>query len=129
MKWQILNNKFWSLNVEGKSVSITISDNIIQGDQFSSSRGGFTQRYGKNNTFAGNMCTNSRGIAIGGQYAKVMDNRIVGTDRIAIQAGTASYSSLTDGVHPHSADTIVEGNSGPPPACEIIEGQPYPFHS
>ena len=113
MKGQILNNKFWSLNVEGKSVSIKTSDNIIQGNQLSSSRGGFTQRYGKNNTFAGNTCTNSRGIAIGSQYAKVMNNRIVGTGRIAIQAGNASYSSLTNGVHPQSADTIVEGNSGP----------------
>ena len=129
MKGRILNNKFRSPNVEGESVSIKISDNIIQSDQLSSIRGGFTWRYSKNNTFAANMCTNSRGIAIGGQYAKVMDDRIVGTDRIAIQAGATSYSSLTDGVHPQSADIIVEGNSGPPPACEIIEGQPYRFDS
>ena len=42
MKGRILNNKFRSLNVEGESVSIKISDNIIQSDQLSSIRGGFT---------------------------------------------------------------------------------------
>ena len=45
--------------------------------------------------------------------AKIINNRINGTGRIAVQAGNASATSLTNGVHPQSADTIVEGNAGP----------------
>ena len=60
--------------------------------------------------------------------AKVIDDRIV-VQTESLFRRAASYSSLTDGVHPQSADIIVEGNSGPPPACEIIEGQPYRFDS
>ena len=112
MNARIINNKFWNLNFEGEAVSVKTSDNLLEGNQLTSSRGGFTQRYGRNNTFARNVSTNSRGIAIGGRGAKVINNRINGTGRIAIQAGNASATSLTNGVHPQSADTIVEGNSG-----------------
>ena len=90
MKARVINNKFWNLNVEGEAISVKTSDNLVQGNQLSSSRGGFTQRYGRNNTFSGNTSTNSRGIAIGGQGAKIINNRINGTGRIAIQAGNAS---------------------------------------
>ena len=55
------------------------SDNLLEGNQLTSSEGGFTQRYGRNNTFARNVITNSRGIAIGGRGAKVIGNQINGT--------------------------------------------------
>ena len=112
MRARVINNRFWNLNVEGEAVSVKTSDNILQGNQLSSSRGGFTQRYGRNNTFANNVSTNSRGIATGGRSAKVLNNRINGTGRIAIQAGDAAADNLKNGVHPQSADCVVEGNSG-----------------
>ena len=112
-KARVISNRFWNLNVEGEAVSVKTSDNLVQGNQLTSSRGGFTQRYGRNNTFSGNTSTNSRGIAVGGQGARIINNRINGTGRIAVQAGNASATSLTNGVHPQSADTIVEGNAGP----------------
>ena len=112
-KARVINNEFWNLNWDGEVVSVKTSDNLVQGNRLSSSRGGFTQRYGGNNTFSGNTSTNSRGIAVGGQGAKIINNRINGTGRIAVQAGDASATSVTNGVHPQSADTIVQGNAGP----------------
>lgn len=112
MRARVIGNRLWNLNIEGESISVKTSDNLIQNNQLSSSRGGFTQRYGRNNTFANNVFTNSRGIATGGRSARVIGNRVNGTGRIAIQAGDAKAESLTNGVHPQSADCVVEGNSG-----------------
>ena len=102
MNARIINNKFWNLNFEGEVVSVKTSDNLLEDNQLTSSQGGFTQRYGRNNTFARNVSTNSRGIAIGGRGAKVISNQINGTGRIAIQAGTVNADVLTNGstIHP-----------------------------
>ena len=125
MNARIINNKFWNLNFDGEAISVKTSENLLEGNQLTSSQGGFTQRYGRNNTFARNVSTNSRGIAIGGRGAKVISNQINGTGRIAIQAGTVNADVLTNGstVHPQSADTIVEGNSG----LLVIGNQYKPF--
>jgi parallel beta-helix repeat protein len=112
MKARVVGNRFWNLNVEGEAVSVKSSDNTLQGNQLSSSRGGFTSRYGARNTFSGNTCTNSRGIAVGGRGCRIVGNRINGTGRIAVQAGDAAADSTTNGVHPQSADTLAEGNTG-----------------
>ena len=115
MNARIINNKFWNLSFDGEAISVKTSENLLEGNQLTSSQGAFTQRYGQNNTFARNVSTNSRGIVIGGRGAKVINNQINGTGRIAIQAGTVKADVLTNGsqIHPQSADTIVEGNSGP----------------
>jgi parallel beta-helix repeat protein len=112
MRGRVISNKFWNLNVEGEVVSVKTSDNVLQGNTLSSSRGGFTSRYGTRNQFIGNKIINSRGIAIGGRGCKVANNSIQGKGTIAIQAGNASADNLKNGVHPQSADTQVEGNSG-----------------
>ncbi|MFO1046846.1 MAG: chondroitinase-B domain-containing protein [Geminicoccaceae bacterium] len=112
LRGRVTNNRFWNLNVEGEAVSVKTSDNLLQNNQLSSSRGGFTSRYGQRNQFIGNRISNSRGIAIGGRGCKVANNTISGTGNISIQAGNASADNTRNGVHPQSADTTVEGNSG-----------------
>ncbi|MGD9509175.1 MAG: hypothetical protein AB7I59_16065 [Geminicoccaceae bacterium] len=112
MRGRVINNRFLNLNVEGEAVSVKTSDNVLQGNQLSSSRAGFTNRYGARNQFIGNKIINSRGIAIGGRGCKIVNNSIQGTGSIAVQAGNADADNLKNGVHPQSADTLVEGNSG-----------------
>jgi hypothetical protein len=112
MRGRVINNRFFNLNVEGEAVSVKTSDNVLQGNELSSSRAGFTNRYGARNQFIGNKIINSRGIAIGGRGHRIANNRIVGSGKIAVQAGTAAFSNLKNGIHPQSADTLVENNSG-----------------
>jgi hypothetical protein len=123
MRARVIANRFWNLNIEGEAISVKTSDNLLQNNQLSSSRGGFTNRYGVRNTFASNTLTNCRGIAIGGRLAKVLNNQINGTGRICIQAGNATADNLRNGVHQQSADTLVEGNSG----YLVIGNQYNPF--
>lgn len=113
MQGRVINNRFLNLNVEGEAVSVKTSNNILQGNRLTSSRGGFTSRYGSRNQFIGNTISNSRGIAIGGRGCMVANNSLQGKGIIAIQAGNASADNLKNGVHPQSADTLVQGNAGP----------------
>lgn len=108
---RVTNNRFWNLNVEGEAVSVKTSDNLLQNNQLSNSRGGFTSRYGLRNQYIGNKIINSRGIAIGGRGCRIANNTISGRGSISIQAGNASADNLRNGVHPQSADTTVEGNT------------------
>jgi hypothetical protein len=113
LRARVLRNRMWNLNVEGEAVSVKTSDNLLQDNVLSSSRAGLTNRYGERNVFAGNVLTNTRGIAIGGRDCRLLGNRINGRGSIDIQGGDASPDVTRNGVHPQSVNTYLEGNTGP----------------
>lgn len=123
MKARVVNNKLWNLKHDGETISVKTSDNLVEGNEMISCQGGFTQRYGQNNRFLRNISTNSRGIAVGGRGAKIIGNTVTGLGRIAVQAGDAAVHVLTNGVHPQSYDTVVEGNKG----LLVVGNQYSPF--
>ena len=112
MRARVINNKFWNLMLEGEVLSVKTSYNTIQGNQVSSSKGGFTNRLGQYNVFQSNTSTNSRGIAVGGRGIRLIGNRVIGTGFIAVQAGNAAPGSTRNSDHPQSVDVYCQGNSG-----------------
>ena len=42
MNARIINNKFWNLNFDGEAISVKTSENLLEGNQLTSSQGGFT---------------------------------------------------------------------------------------
>lgn len=112
LRGRVINNRLWNLDTGGSAITCKTSGNLVQGNQLSNSQGGYVIRYGIGNSIIGNTATNSRGIAVGGRGHRVADNRIVGSGKIAIQAGDASADTMKNGAHPQSAETLVEGNSG-----------------
>ncbi|MGD9509475.1 MAG: NosD domain-containing protein [Geminicoccaceae bacterium] len=112
LRARVINNRLWNLKASGSALTCKTSGNLVQGNQLSNCKGGYIIRYGVGNSLIGNVSTNSRGIAIGGRGHRIANNRIVGSGKIAVQAGTAAFDNLRNGVHPQSAGTVVEGNSG-----------------
>jgi hypothetical protein len=113
LRARIVKNRFWNLDVEGEAISVKTSDNLIQGNSLSSSRAGFTNRYGERNCFSGNVLTNCRGFAIGGRGTRLLGNRIDGLGAIDIHGGDARPEVRRNGIHPAAVDTWLDGNSGP----------------
>jgi hypothetical protein len=113
LRARIIKNRFWNLDVEGEAISVKTSDNLIQANNLSSSRAGFSNRYGERNCFSDNVLTNCRGFAIGGRGTRLLNNRLNGRGAIAIHGGDARPEVRRNGVHPAAVDTYLDGNSGP----------------
>ena len=113
MRARVTGNRMWNLNVEGEAISVKTSDNVVQGNRISSSRAGFTNRYGERNLFEGNTTTNSRGFAVSDRGTRLVRNTVNGRGSIRVLAGNASYDARVNGVHCQATDTYLEGNSGP----------------
>jgi hypothetical protein len=112
LRARVINNRLWNLNASGSALTCKTSGNLVQGNQLTNCKGGYIVRYGTGNSLIGNVSTNSRGIAVGGRGHRIANNRIVGSGKIAVQAGTAAFTNMRNVVHPQSANTLVEGNSG-----------------
>ncbi len=119
MRARVVSNKFYNLNLEGEVLSVKTSDNTIQGNEVSNSRGGFTNRLGRNNLFQSNTSINSRGLAIGGRGIRLIGNKVIGRGFIAVQAGTSGPETSRSSDHPQSMDVFCQGNSG----LMVIGGQ------
>lgn len=113
LRARIVRNRFWNLDVEGEAISVKTSDNLIQANNLSSSRAGFSNRYGERNCFSDNVLTNCRGFAIGGRGTRLLHNRINGRGTIDIHGGDARPDVRRNGIHPAAVDTWLDGNSGP----------------
>ena len=84
MNARIINNKFWNLNFDGEAISVKTSDNLIEGNQLTSSEGGFTQRYGRNK--------------------QRLRSRLEGTDTRLKKAAARGCHSLPGRLRHHSPD-------------------------
>lgn len=113
MRARVVANRLWNLNVEGEAISVKTSDNTIQGNQLSSSKGGYTNRYGERNQFTGNVSTNARGFVIGDRDTRLVNNVINGSGAFRIMCGDATADVTRNGPHLQATNTYLQGNSGP----------------
>ena len=126
MRARVINNRFWNLNLDGEVLSVKTSDNTIQGNEVSSSQGGFTNRLGQNNLFQNNTSINSRGIAIGGRGIRLIGNKVIGKGLHrgagrqppppARRATATTRSPSTSSVQGNSGLLVIGGQYTPKPA-------------
>jgi hypothetical protein len=112
MRARVAGCEMWNLNVEGEAISVKTSDNVVQGNRISSSKAGYTNRYGERNLFEGNTSTNSRGFAIGDRGTRLVGNTVNGRGSIVVLGGDVTADEMRDGPHCQATDTYLEDNSG-----------------
>ena len=112
MRARVVGNKLWNLNIEGEAICVKTSDNLIQGNQISSSKGAYSNRYGERNQFIGNKSINSTGFLVEDRSNRLIGNLIEGTGRILILGGEVTASVTTNGPHVQATSTYLEANAG-----------------
>ena len=113
MRARVVGNKLWNLNVETEAICVKTSDNTIQGNQISSSKAGYSNRYGERNLFQSNTSTNAGGFLVEDRGQRLLGNTINGGGRIKVLAGNTTCATTTNGPHCQATNTYLEGNSGP----------------
>ena len=112
MRARVIANRLWNLNIEDEAICAKTSDNLIQGNQISSSKGAYSNRYGERNQFINNKSINSRGFLVEDRSNRLVGNRIEGSGKTLILGGGVSASVTTNGPHVQATSTYLEGNTG-----------------
>jgi hypothetical protein len=112
MRARVVDNELRNLNVEGEAISVKTSDNLVQGNRLSSSKGGISNRYGERNEYRDNTSTNSRGFVVGDRGSRLVGNTVNGSGSIKVLGGNATADSTKNGPHTQATDTYLEGNRG-----------------
>jgi hypothetical protein len=114
MRARVIGNKLWNLNVEGEAICVKSSDNLIEGNQLSSSRAAFSNRNGERNLFKNNTSTNAGGFAIEDRGNRLVANTVTGGGQLKILGGnaTADDKRTASNVHLQATDTYLEANRG-----------------
>ena len=99
MQGRVIGNELWNLNIEGEAISVKTSDNLIQGNRLSSSKGGISNRYGERNEYRGNTSTNSRGFVVRDRGSRLLGNTVNGSGSIQVLGGNATADSSKNGLH------------------------------
>ena len=121
MRARVIGNRLWNLNVEDEAICIKTSDNLIQGNQISSSTGAYSNRYGERNQFISNTSTNSRGFLVEDRSNQLINNRINGPGSILVLGGEVAANVTRNGPHIQATSTYLRGNSG-----LLVIGSNYP---
>ncbi len=112
LRGRIIQNRFWNLNIEGEAISVKTSDNLIQANQISSSRGAYSNRCGERNQYLDNVSTNSGGFIVGDRDVRLLRNQVVGTGKFLIMGGGISANSTLNTSQIQATNTYIEGNYG-----------------
>ena len=110
---RVIANRLWNLNAEEEAICVKTSDNLIEGNQISSSRGAYSNRYGERNQFIENKSINSRGFLVEDRGNILIGNQIDGIGKILILGGGDDRQpSQRNGPHLQATNTYLEANTG-----------------
>lgn len=113
LRARVLNNRMWNLNVEDEAISIKTSDNLIQGNTLSSSKAGFSNRYGERNQYINNRFAGARGCVIYDRDNVLRDNTVELGGKILIMGGNATANETRNNYRSQSTNATLDGNKGP----------------
>lgn len=115
MQARVVGNKLWNLNVEGEAICVKTSENLIEGNELSSSRAAFSNRKGERNLFKDNASVGAGGFAIEDRGTRLVANSVTGGGLFKILGGntTADDMRTSSDLHNQATDTYLEANRGP----------------
>lgn len=112
LKARVIANRLWNLNAEDEAICAKTSDNLIQGNQISSSTGAFSNRYGERNQYINNKSINARGFLVEDRNNRLIGNQIQGTGKILILGGGVKADVTANDYHIQATATYLENNTG-----------------
>jgi hypothetical protein len=109
---RVIGNKLWNLNVEDEAICVKTSGNLIQGNQISSSKGAYSNRYGERNKYINNVSINSRGFLVEDRVNSYIGNRVDGAGSYLVLGGEVNADERRNGFHIQATSTYFENNTG-----------------
>lgn len=115
MQARVVGNRLWNLNVEGEAICVKTSENVIEGNELSSSRAAYSNRKGERNLFKDNSSVGAGGFAIEDRGSRLIANSVAGGGLFKILGGntTADDMRTASDLHNQATDTYLEANRGP----------------